>query len=147
MTGKWKYWPGYREDQEKILTEVSKMFAYAPGGFNAILLTLKFGSRFTEEDGKALKLLKDFLGVEALDYMILLLTHGDEAEFHARKKQIPVDAYVKKWIDEMEEWVEKFIRNELKDRWVLMNGRLDPNEQPEAYKKQLRKLIEVIREE
>lgn len=147
MTSKGRYWYRYRKDEERILTELAKMFVYAPQGFNAFLLTLKFGARFTSEDGEALKLLKAFLGEEALDYMILLLTHGDEAEANARKRQTPVDEYVKQWIDGMEDWVKGFIYDDLKGRVVLMNGILDPKEQPEAYKKQLRKLIEVIREE
>ena len=147
MTGTWKYWPGYREDQKKILTELAKMFVYASRGINAFLLTVKFGTRFTPEDSQALLLLRKFLGEEALDYMILLLTHGDQAERNARADGKPVDQYVKQWVDKMEEWVKTFVQDELKDRVVLMNATLDINEQPEAYKKQLRKIIEVIREE
>lgn len=147
MAGTWKYWPGYREDQKKILRELAKMFVYASRGINAFLLTIKFGTRFTPEDSQALLLLRKFLGEEALDYMILLLTHGDQAECNARDNGIPVDQYVKQWVDGMEEWVKTFIQGELKYRVVLMNARLDINEQPEAYKKQLCKIIEVIREE
>lgn len=147
MTGNWKYWPGYREDQKRILTELAKMFVYASRGFNAFLLTVKFGTRFTPEDSQALVLLRKFLGEEAVDYMILLLTHADDAEYSAGKKGTPVDEYVKQWVDGMEDWVKKFIHVELKDRVVLMNGRLNINEQPEACKIQLRKIIEVIREE
>lgn len=119
------------------------MFVYAPQGINAFLLTVKCGTRFTSEDSQALLLLKNFLGEEALDYMILLLTHGDQAEANARDYGKPVDQYVKQWVDTMEEWVKKFIQDELKDRVVLMNTKLDINEQPEAYKRQLREIIEV----
>ena len=143
MTGRWKYWPGYCQDRKKILTELAKMFVYAPQGINAFLLTVKCGTRFTSEDSQALLLLKNFLGEEALDYMILLLTHGDQAEANARDYGKPVDQYVKQWVDTMEEWVKKFIQDELKDRVVLMNTKLDINEQPEAYKRQLREIIEV----
>lgn len=144
-----KYWNAYAygEDQKRILRELAKMFVYAPQGLNAFILTLKFGTRFTAEDSQALIMLKKFLGKEALDYMIILLTYGDQAEVRAIQKRIPIDVYVKRWIDGMETWVKTFVHDELKDRVVLMNGMLDPNKQPEAYKKQLRKLIEVIREE
>lgn len=147
MVGLEKYWHAYGEDQKRILMVLAKMFVYAPQGFNAFILTFKFGTRFTAEDSQALIMLKKFLGKEALDYMILLLTHGDQAEVRARKKGTPIDEYVKHWIDEMETWVKEFVHDELKDRVVLMNGMLEPNEQPEAYKKQLRKLIEVILED
>ena len=135
------YWPWYRKDQQKILTELAKMFVMAPGGFNAILLLVKFGSRFTPEDGEALKLLRTFLGEEATNYMILLLTHGYQAEANARRKNVPVDKYLKAWIEAMEDWVKDFIHENLKDRVVLINNMLEPDKEPEAYKTQLRTLI------
>lgn len=141
--GRTAYWPGYRKDQQKILTELAKMFVLAPGGFNAILLLVKFGSRFTPEDGEALKLLKTVLGEEATNYMILLLTHGDQAEANARRKKVPVDKYLEEWIDKMEDWVKDFIHDKLGGRVVLINSMLEPDKQPEAYKQQLCKLITV----
>ena len=63
-----------RKVNEKTLTELCKMFAMAPQGFDAIILTIKYGSRFTEEDSKVLRLLKEFMGKEFTDVMILLVT-------------------------------------------------------------------------
>lgn len=123
------------------------MFVLAPRGFHAILLLVKFGQRFTPEDGKALQMLRRFLGEKATNYMILLLTHGDDAEYDARMSNVPVDEYLKQWIDEMEEWVRKFIQETIGGRVALINGRLEADKQPEAYKKQLRKLIEVSKKE
>ena len=59
------------------------MFVYAPRGFNAILLLVKFGSRFTRDDFDALQMLLKFLTPDAKKYMILVLTHGDQAEVNA----------------------------------------------------------------
>ena len=43
----------------------------------------------------------------------------------------------------MDEWLKTFIHDGLKDRVVLFNCTLEPDQKPEAYKKQLCKLIEV----
>lgn len=145
VTGTGKYRYAFSENQKAILRELARMFVLAPEGFNAFLLTVKIGARFTPEDCEALQMLKSFLGEEALDYMILLLTHGDDAEYEAGEAQLSVDEYVDQWVDSMETWVKEFIRDTLKNRKVLINGRVDPNKKPEAYKKQLSKLIEVIR--
>lgn len=119
------------------------MFVLAPRGFHAILLLVKFGTRFTPDDAEALIFLQTFLSEEATNYMILLLTHGDQAEHNARKGDVPVDKYVHNWIEEMDDWVREFVREKIGGRVVLMNGLLDPDKEPEAHKKQLCKLIEV----
>ena len=146
MTGKTsqaKYAVGLKKELETTLKELAKMFLYAPRGFNAILLLAKFGSRFTRDDGDALQMLLKFLRAEAQNYMILVLTHGDEAEYHASEEGITVEEYLKNWINRMDDWLKKFIHDDLNDRVVLLNCRLKPDKEPEAYKKQLCKLIEV----
>jgi len=142
-TSQAKYALGLKKELETTLKEVAKMFLYAPRGFNAILLLAKFGSRFTQEDNDALTMLLTFLRTDSQNYMILVLTHGDEAEYHASEEGIAVEEYVKNWIDRMDDWLKTFIHDGIKDRVVLFNCRLKPDKQPEAYKKQLCKLIEV----
>ena len=142
-TSQAKYALGLKKELETTLKELAKMFLYAPRGFNAILLHAKFGSRFTRDDGDALQMLLKFLRAEAQNYMILVLTHGDEAEYHASEEGITVEEYLKNWINRMDDWLKKFIHDDLKDRVVLLNCRLKPDKEPEAYKKQLCKLIEV----
>ncbi|XP_015749215.1 PREDICTED: uncharacterized protein LOC107328988 [Acropora digitifera] len=143
-TSQAKYALGLKKELETTLKELAKMFLYAPRGFNAILLLAKFGSRFTRDDGDALQMLLKFLRAEAQNYMILVLTHGDEAEYHASEEGITVEEYLKNWINRMDDWLKKFIHDDLKDRVVLLNCRLKPDKEPEAYKKQLCKLIEMI---
>ena len=147
MTSMWsqaQYKAGFKKELETSLKELAKMVFYAPRGFNAILLLAKFGSRFTRDDGDALQMLLKFLSAEAQNYMILVLTHGDEAEYHASEEGITVEEYLKNWINRMDDWLKNFIHDDLKDRVVLLNCRLKPDKEPEAYKKQLCKLIEVI---
>ncbi|XP_074611604.1 uncharacterized protein LOC141866090 isoform X4 [Acropora palmata] len=135
---------GFMKELATSLKEVAKMFVYAPRGFDAILLLAQFGSRFTRDDDDALKMLLKFLKEDSQNYMILVLTHGDEAEYHASEERIAVEEYLKNWIDRMDDWLKKFIHEGIKDRVVLFNCRLKPDKKPEAYKKQLCKLIEMI---
>lgn len=143
MSGFSAWLPAYREEQERILKELTNMYVKAPHGFDGIILVSKFGERFTAEDAEALKLLKAFMGKKSEGHMILLLTRGDEAERNARRKKIlPVDKYVKQWIDGMPEWVRNFIR-EIGDRIVLFNNILEADKQPEAYQNQREELAKV----
>ena len=137
------YKVGFKKELESSLKELARMFLYAPRGFNAILLLAKFGSRFTRDDYDVVQMLLKFLTPDAKKYMILILTHGDEAEYNASEKSITVEEYLKDWIDKMDDWTKNFIHDDLKDRVVLLNCRLKPDKEPEAYKKQLCKLIEV----
>ena len=145
MIGFRSWLPAYRDDQQRVLTELAKMYTLAPKGFDAIILVVTFGARFTAEDAEALKLLKAFLGKESESHMILILTRGDDAERNAkRKKVLPVEKYVKQWIGGMPDWVQDFIHR-IGDRIVLFNNLLDVDEDYEAYKQQRNKLIEVRR--
>jgi len=141
----WGAWlPAYREDQKKVLRELTNMYTKAPDGFDAIILVSKFGERFTAEDGEALKLLTAFMGKEAEGHMIMLFTRGDEAERNARKQKVSsVDDYVEQWLTRLPEWVKDFICR-IGNRKVLFNNILDADENPEAYQKQRLQLIEVI---
>ena len=146
MTSMWsqaQYKAGFKKELESSLKELARMFLLAPGGFNAILLLVKFGSRFTQDDNDALQMLLKFFTPDAKKYMILVLSHGDQAEYNASEEGIAVDEYLKNWIGKMDDWLKTFIHDDLKDRVVLFNCRLKPDKEPEAYKKQLCKLIEV----
>ncbi|XP_015769282.1 PREDICTED: uncharacterized protein LOC107347823 [Acropora digitifera] len=149
MTSMWsqaQYKAGFKKELESSLKELARLFLLAPGGFNAILLLVKFGSRFTRDDNDALQMLLKFFTPDAKKYMILVLSHGDQAEYNASEEGIAVDEYLKNWIGKMDDWLKTFIHDDLKDRVVLFNCRLKPDKEPEAYMKQLCKLIEMIDE-
>ena len=131
-----------RHTQTEIFNEVYKMFQMAPKGFDAIILVVKYGDRFTEEDEQALDLLEAFLGKESTKSMILILTKGDQALFDAGNEGITQEECVKKWISQLPEWVQAFI-TEINHRWVLFNNHIKEAKNPEACKKQLSELIEV----
>lgn len=128
--------------EEKILTEVSRMFAMAPKGFDAILLVVEYGTRFSDEDSKALTLLTDFLGSESKAYMILLFTHGDEAKRQAKRTEQSPKECLDHWITTLPPWVVAFIE-EIGHRVVLFDNTLIEDEDPEGCKKELSQLIEV----
>ena len=130
------------ETQNMILREVAQMFAMAPDGFHAIILIVMYGGRFTAEDAQALKMLQEFLGKDATENMILLLTHGDQAEHEAEEKKETVEQTLKNWLKTLPDWVQNFI-NEIKGRAFLFNNLLRPDKEPEEYKKQLSQLITV----
>ena len=132
----------HRKTQEKILTEVSRIFTLAPQGFHAIMLVARYGNRFTNEDAQALQLLQEFLGKEANEYIILILTYGDQAKFDAEEEGKSLEEWVKEWLKSLPKWVQQYIK-EIKDRVVLVDNRLKEESDPEGYKKQLVEVIEV----
>ena len=133
-----------RLDQEKILTEVSKIFALAPRGFDAFLFVAQYGSTLKPEgeDKEALELLTTFLGNESKKYTILLLTQGDLAKNAVKEQKITMDGCLWKWIMTTPKWMRDFVA-EIDNRVVLFDNTLTEETDPEGYKKQLRKLIEV----
>ena len=128
--------------QKEILQEVARIFAMAPDGFDCFIVVAKYGSRFTAEDGQALKMLQQLLGKEACDYMILVLTHGDQAELEAEENEEKVEETLGNWLKTLPSWVQQFV-DAIGNRVLLFNNYLRPEKQPEEYKKQLSRLIEV----
>ena len=78
--------------------------------------------------------------------MILLLTHGDQAEYEAEEEKISIDQRVSQWLKTLPSWVQNFI-NEIGNRVVLINNTLRPQKDQEAYGKQLINLIQVRKRE
>lgn len=130
------------QHQNQILQEVAQIFAMAPEGFDAIILTVMYGHRFTAEDSRALKMLQTFLGKDATENMIFLLTHGDQAEREAAENGETAEQTLEKWLKTLPDWVQNFI-GEIKGRAFLFNNLLRPDKQPEEYQKQLSRLIAV----
>lgn len=143
MRGLRAWLPRYKEDQEKILTEVAKIFGMAPNGFDAIALVVKYGCRFTPEDAQALQLLQSFLGKEAETHMFLILSYADQAKRMAKKKKVSLDEWVKRWIGTLPPWVQNFIERIGENNVVLFDNSLEEDEQPDACKEQLSKFIQV----
>lgn len=128
-----------------LQNEAFRILELAPKGFHAIVLVARYGCRFTDEDARALQLLQRFLGDNVGKYIILVLSFGDQAEHEATADKTPPspDELVDTWLQTSPDWVQTFIDKIGEDRVVSFNNRLKPHSQPEAYKRQLSKLIKV----
>lgn len=126
--------------------EVSRILELAPKGFDAIVLVEKYGCRLTGEYAQALQLLQGFLGDNVRKYVILVLSFCDQAEHEAKEDKTPLspDELVDTWLQTSQGWVQTFIDQIGEDRVISFNNRLKPHSQPEAYKRQLSKLIKAI---
>ena len=130
------------EVQREILQEVARIFAMAPDGFDCFIVVVKYGHKFSSEDGQALKMLQQFLGKEAYDNMVLVLTHGDQAKLEAEENEEEAEETLRKWLKTLPSWVQQFL-DAIGNRVLLFNNYLRPDKQPEEYKKQLSRLIKV----
>ncbi|XP_022796876.1 uncharacterized protein LOC111335267 isoform X2 [Stylophora pistillata] len=137
----------YNKRQEEILREISRVFAMSPDGLDAILLVTRYGDKFLKEDAEALKILQTFFGKEAHAYMILILTHGDQAERNANIDQISVETHLNTYVQGLPSWVQGFL-DEIGQRIVLVNNDLlrFKEKDPGHYKGKLYELVQVIDE-
>ena len=130
------------EKQMEILRELAKVFVMSPDGLDAIIITIKYGCRFLEEDAEALKILKTFFGTEAQPYMILILTYGDQAARDAKKKKRSIEDHLTWYISTLPDWVRQFLKD-IGERRMLFDNSLDPTENPDDCKRQVSKLLQV----
>ena len=127
---------------EVILRELAKVFVMSPKGLDAIIITVNYGCRFGRDEAEALKILRSFFGAEALAYMILVLTYGDQAARNAKEKGVSITDEKKSYIASLPRWVVQFVK-EIEGRTMLFNNTLDPKEKPDDCKKQVSKLLQV----
>ena len=81
---------------DRIWQKEAQIFPMAPNGFDAIIFVLMYGQRFSLEEETALEMFRRFMGSDAIDFMILLLTHGDQAEREAEEKGERVEQTLEK---------------------------------------------------
>ena len=132
----------YNEKQQEILRELYKVFVMSPDGLDAVIITIKYGVRFGLEDAAALKMLKTFFGTEAQPYMILVLTHGDQAAKAAEKEKRTIEGQLERYLSTLPDWVQQFTK-EIGERRILFDNSLDPTKNPDDCKKQVSELIRV----
>ena len=128
--------------QNEILRELARVFVMSPDGLDAIIITIKYGCRFLKEDAEALKILKTFFGSEAQPYMILILTHGDQAARDAKRKKRSIEDHLTWYISTLPDWVQQFLKD-LGERRILFDNTLLPDDKPDDCKRQVSKLLQV----
>ena len=129
-------------EEKKLLQELASVFVMSPDGLDAIIITIKYGCRFLEEDAEALKMLQTFFGTEAQPYMILILTYGDQAARDAKKKKRSIEDHLTWYISTLPDWVRQFLKD-IGERRMLFDNSLDPTENPDECKRQVSKLLQV----
>ena len=132
----------FNEKQQEILRELARVFVLSPNGLNAVIITIRYGGKFGLEDAKALELLIEYFGIEALPYMILILTYGDEAVDHAKEEERSIEEHLEWYIKTLPGWVQQFVEK-IGGRKMLFDNKLKPEEKPDDCQKQVCKLIQV----
>ncbi|XP_059159853.1 GTPase IMAP family member 8-like [Physella acuta] len=70
-----------RENLEMVIDTVEQALELTSYSFTALLIVLKFGCRFTQQESDAIKVIKAIFGREVFkNYGICVLTHGDDFE-------------------------------------------------------------------
>ncbi|XP_035824149.1 uncharacterized protein LOC101845224 isoform X2 [Aplysia californica] len=70
------------------IRSISDAIAHCPQGFNALLLIIRFGVRMTDEEKKAIALLKCVLGQDVVkSHCVCVITHGDNFKVEMRDQQ------------------------------------------------------------
>ena len=67
-------------NQETITEEIAKCFGAIAPGPHAILLVIRIGVRFTDEENKAVEEVHKLFGMHLLRFLVIVFTHGDALE-------------------------------------------------------------------
>lgn len=132
-----------KENEKRVLEELARMFLLAPDGFDAISLVMRYGSKFTSEDGQALQLLQSFLGKEAERHMFLIISNADHAKRRAEDEKISLNECVKRWVASLPKWVNDFIERIGQSNVLYFDNTLKESKNPDDCKKQLSDFIQV----
>ncbi|CAG5123074.1 unnamed protein product [Candidula unifasciata] len=87
-------------DKEAAAKNMDKALAMCYGGVHAFLFTIKFGTRFTDEEQTALNSLKRIFGEDYMKFLIVVVTCGDQFQRAMEEEQMDIT---------FEEWCMKQI--------------------------------------
>ena len=130
------------EESGKHAEELCRQMAYVidncPNGLNALILVMKYGDRFTEENQSAIHMYRQIFGENALKEIgILLFTHGDMF-YNKQKRKLGNHKSFEEYCRTQEGELKKLI-DEFENRCVLFT-----NYDDEKRQEQLQKLVEII---
>ncbi|CAL1533411.1 unnamed protein product [Lymnaea stagnalis] len=123
-----------RAGQEAEFEDVRKALSLCKDGFSALLIVLKFGTRFGEEDVKVVEMLKSIFGHEVLkEFGVCVLAHGDNFKYAMENEDEPF-RNVSEWF-QMQTGKVKDLYDECGERCVLFdNITKTPKERSEQIK-------------
>ena len=109
-----------------------------PAGYHALIIVLRFGSRFTDDDMKTLQYLKGVFGQNFIKkYCIIAMSWGDEFKYAQEQGSITVSFM--EWCKQQDGPFQTIFR-EVQERVVLFNNRGSSEEKSE----QRRELVAMI---
>jgi len=72
---------------KKLAKDMQDGILECPGGFHALILVLKYGNRYTEEELKVIETLKALFGNNFVrDFCIIVFTHGELFDINNKKR-------------------------------------------------------------
>ena len=126
------------EGKELFIEAIKDAVLLNPAGYHALIMVLRFGSRFTHEDLNTLQFLKDVFGDKFIkEYCIVVLSYGDNFKMAREEKEISVPFI--EWCKE-QKGNFKTIFQEVQERVALFNNVGSPEEKSE----QRRQLVAMV---
>ena len=120
---------------KKLVTDMTKGILECPEGFHALVLLLKYGNRFTNEDLHVIETLKSLFGDNFVrDFCIIVFTHGELFDLKHRK----IPRHFSEWCREQSGALKKLLE-ECSYRAVVFN-----NEDEEKVEGQVDELLSVV---
>ncbi|KAK3795888.1 hypothetical protein RRG08_040684 [Elysia crispata] len=127
------------EEGEQIFkTAIQEAVVSNPAGYHALIIVLRFGSRFTKDDIKTLQYMKGVFGQNFIErHCIVAMSHGDEFKYAQEDDSITVSFM--EWCKQQDGPFQT-IFEEVRERVVLFNNRGSSEEKS----KQRRELVAMI---
>uniref|UniRef100_A0A0B6ZMY4 AIG1-type G domain-containing protein n=1 Tax=Arion vulgaris TaxID=1028688 RepID=A0A0B6ZMY4_9EUPU len=107
------------DDVKSVIDLSEKVMSMCQNGFAAVIVTLKFGSRYTQQEKDALTVIRSVFGEDVLkNYGIIVITHGDHFDANYENENITFHDWCKAQTGDIQ---NLFI--ECGHRYVLFNNR------------------------
>ena len=127
-----------KEGEEMFMMAINEAIVSNPAGYHALIIVLRFGSRFTLEDISTMQYLKKVFGDNFIKkYCIVVMSWGDQ--FRNAQEDGDIDVSFIEWCRQQGGHF-RTIFNEVQERVLLFNNRGLPEEKS----KQRRELVAMV---
>ncbi|RUS90253.1 hypothetical protein EGW08_001942 [Elysia chlorotica] len=110
------------DDVQATITSLEQIMSACPGGYHALLLMFRYGTRYTEEDHTVLAALKMLLGADFVrKHAVLVVTCGDILAQEMAAEGEGSTASFSKWLAEQTGKLGELVK-EIQGRVVLFNN-------------------------